>query len=257
MPLYEKFGLDSKLFSKERFKNTQESLLTCLNKKPPHISLISTYKSGLVFDSSRICLNYYLIDEKERIKHYVKPIFDYALDYFFGEWRKTTPVDGKVGEEFVKRCELWVRYFRELILWASVLGEWDKAKEISRYPDDLCMEAGFESKEKKAWYILLAVYLREDSLDNAGKYVDLIENGKKKRERLLLKILRTIIAKDADGFTKEFNVYLKYYKSHEYTQSQIPEKLAIDGTIMLNLAKHKGLSVEFPRKYIDHYVYLD
>ena len=257
MPLYEKFGLDSQLFKKENFDDDQRMLLTYLNKKPPYISLVSSYKGSLVSDSSRICLNYYLIDEKDRIEHYANPIFGYALDYFFGEWRQTTPIDGKVGEEFLKRGELWIRYFREPILWASVLCEWEKAKEISKYPDELCMEADFESKEKKAWYILLAIYLRENSLDNAGKYVELIENGKKKREKLLLNVLRAIIANDPESFTKEFAAYMKHYKAREFPQRQIPEKLAIDGTILFNLAKHKGLQVEFPENYIDHYIHLD
>ena len=257
MPLYEKFGLDSQLFKKENFDDDQRMLLTYLNKKPPCTDLISTYKAGLAFDSSRICLNYYLIDEKDRIEHYARPMLDYALDYFFGEWRKTTPIDGKIGEEFVKRCKLWVNYFRESILWASVLGQWDKAKEISKYPDELCMKADFESKEKKAWYVLLAIYVREDSLDNAGSYVELIENGKKKREKLLLSVLRTIVANEPESFTKEFDIYMKHYKAREFPQRQIPEKLAIDGTILFNLAKHKGLQVEFPEKHIDHYIHLD
>lgn len=164
MPLYEKFGLDSQVFTKERFRNAQERILTSLNITPPHIDLVSDYKSGLIFDSSWLCFCYYMIDEKDRIEHYARPMFDYALDYFFGEWRDTTPRDGKIGEEFLKRGELWIRYFRESILWAGVLGQWDKAKEISKYPDELCMEADFESKERKAWYIIKRLnFLRKRS----------------------------------------------------------------------------------------------
>jgi len=44
------------------------------------------------------------------------------------------------------------------------LGQWDKAKEISKYPDELCMEADFESKERKAWYIIKRLnFLRKRS----------------------------------------------------------------------------------------------
>jgi len=258
MPLYKKFGLSSQVFSKDSFEHFQKMLLTYLNKKPPHIDLVSSYKQSLVSDSSWLCFWYYMVDEKDRIAHYARPMFDYALDYFFGEWRKTTPVDGKIGEEFVKRVELWISEFRNSILWASVLGEWEKAKEISRYLDELTMFAQqWETKEKKAWYTLLAIYLREGNLNGAANYIELIENGKKKREKLLLNVLRTIIARSADRFTKEFKIYIKYYKSHEFTQRSVPEKLAIDGTILFNLAKHKGIDVTFPKEYIDHYIFLD
>jgi len=257
MPLYEKFGLSPQSFTEDNFEHDQKMLLTYLNKKPPHVDLISDYKAGLVFDSSVLCFNYYLIDAKDRIEHYARPMFDYVLDYFFGDWRKSTPVDGKIGEYYVKRCELWIRYFRESILWASVLSEWEKVKEISKYPDELCMEADFEPKEKKAWYIVLAIYLREGSLDNAGKFIDLIENGKKKREKLLLNVLRSIMARDAIEFAEVFKAYMKHYKSHEFTQRSVPEKLAIDGTILYNLAKHEDMDVTFPEKYIDHYIHLD
>lgn len=257
MPLYEKFGLDPQLFTKDNFEHDQKMLLTYLNKEPPCIDLVSDYKEGLVSDSCRICFYYYLIDKKIRIKHYARPMFDYAIDYFLGEWLKTTPCDGKKGIDIWKSCLLWVSELRYSILWAGVLGEWDKAREISKYPDELCMEADFESKEKKAWYILLAIYLCEDSLKNAEKFIDIIENGKKKLEKLLLNVLRAIIAKDEKAFANEFEIYMKYYKAHEFSKPSVPEKLAIDGTILFNLAKHKGMKVEFPRKYIDHYVYLD
>ncbi len=257
MPLYEKFGLDSQLFTKDNFEHDQKMLLIYLNNEPPDVGLVSSYKGGLVSNSCRLCFYYYLIDEKMRIGHYAVPMFDYVLDYFFGEWRKTTSVDGKIGEEFVKRCELWVSELRYSILWASILREWDKAKEISKYPDELCMEADFESKEKKAWYIAFATYLRDGSLDNASKFVGLIENGKKKREKLLLNVLKTIVDNDSEHFTKEFGAYIKHYKAREFPQKQVPEKLAIDGTILFNLAKHEGFDVSFPEKYIDHYIHLD
>lgn len=258
MPLYKKFGFDSKLFAQEEFQFAQEMIIASLNDKTsPHEYLFRSNKHTLVSESCRISFWYYMVNSKDRIEHYARPVLDYALDYFFGEWQKRHPVDGKIDADRLKRNMLWVDSFRGSILWATVLGEWDKTKEISKYPDELCMEADFESKEKKAWYILLAIYLREDGIGNASHYVDLIETGKKKREKLLLNVLRMIIAKDAKGFAKEFREYLKFYKSHEYTQRQVSEKLAIDGTIMFNLAKYKGLQVEFPEQYIDHYIHLD
>ncbi len=256
MPLYEKFGLDPQLFTKKHFKSTQESIFTCLNKKPPCASLVSSYKSDLISASCRLCFDYYLLDKEENIERYAKPMLDYAIEYFFGDWRKDTIVEEQTGEEYFKRSELWISDFRESILWGSVLGEWNKIKEISKYPDELCMEADFEPKETSAWYILLAIYLREGSLANADEYIGLIENGRKKREKLLLNVLRAITAEDEDGFANEFGIYMKYYKSREFPRDSVHETLAIDGTILFNLAKYKGMQVEFPRAYIDHYINL-
>jgi stringent starvation protein B len=47
---------------------------------------------------------------------------------------------------------------------------------------------------------------------------------------------------------------MNYYKAKEYPKHQVPEKLAIDGTIMFNIARRDGLNVEFPKDYIDHYI---
>jgi hypothetical protein len=255
MRLFEKHGLVPDSFTGETLEYYKEGLKDSFHVIKDTYS-VEDRKADSIFFSARICFYYYFTEEKENIDKYARPMLDYAIEYFFGEWRKSTPVDGNIGEELLKRSELWIRYFRESILWATVLGEWEKAREIAKYPDELSMEADFESKEKKAWYIVLAVYLREGGLQNARRYIRIIETGRKKREKLLLNVLRAIEKKDPEQFAKEFNKYLKYYKAYEFPKDLIPEKLAIDGTILFNLAREQGMEVEFPQQYIDHYIKL-
>jgi hypothetical protein len=255
MPLYEKFGLSAELFKKEEFEFFNKMIQIYLHKKTSDTYQFRSYKQSLIDDSSHICFDYYMIDEKEKIEHYVKPMLEYAIDYFFGEWRKANPIDGKIGEDFLKKGESWIREFRASILWGTYIGEWEKVKEISKYPDDLSMLENLESKEMRAWYTALAIFLREGTLKNADKYIEIIEAGKKKREKLLINVLRSIVEKDLEKFNKEFRVYLKYYKAHEC--KGIHDKLAIDGTILFNIAKHNGMPVEFPKEYIDHYIFLE
>ena len=256
MFLYEKFGIPQHVFLSEEIEYYKKSLQRHL-KSPDDLSHVGDFKASAIFDSNMLCFHYYFTDEKKQIEKYAQPMLDYAMDLFFGDWRNEAPWDGKIGAEYWKR-DNWIGQYREVVLWGACIGEWDKVKEISKYPDELTMAAQpWETKEKKAWYTVLAIYLRDESLKNADKYIKIIEAGKKKREKLLLSVLRAIIDKNTGRFDKEFRVYLKYYKAHEYPQHSYPDKLAIDGTIMFNIAKHQGMNVEFPKEYIDHYIFLE
>jgi hypothetical protein len=255
MPLYEKFNLDARLFADEELEWQKRAISQALSHTEEP-TLLWGRKWSAVSDSDLMCFQYYLTDRRHEIPQYARPMLDYAIEYFFGDWRSVVPTDdGKLDAAWWKQGA-WVGQFRASILWGTCLGEWKMVREISMYPTEECMLNNLEPRETKAWYMILAIFLREMSLDNADKYISLVEGGKQKRAKILLSVLRTIVSRDSEAFAREFAAYMKYYKAREYSIPQITEKLAIDGTILFNVARHLGMNVEWPDKYMDHYISL-
>jgi hypothetical protein len=254
--LYEKFDLNRRLFTEDDLNWLKGALSGDLMQTADR-SLIPYLKDSAVTHSSLICFHYYLTDRKHEIPKYAGPLLDYTTEYFFGDWRTWVPTDdGKLDAMWWKRLA-WISQFRASVLWGTFIDEWTKIREISAYPTEECMLDTLEPKETRAWYMVLAIFLRETSLDNAGKYISLIEGGKQKRAKILLSVLRTIVSRDSEAFAREFAAYMKYYKAREYSIPQITEKLAIDGTILFNVARHMGMNVEWPDKYMDHHISLE
>jgi hypothetical protein len=245
-----------------------EAMVMCIKEKieslnkalqgTKDVQLIEIFKHDTVSKSNFIAIRYYLVDNKKGAENYAHPLLDYAIEYFFGQWRNEVPYDGKIGVHYWKRS-LWVDEFREAILWGSCLGEWEKVKCIAQYPDDDCYTGttAIYTGEIQAWYLVLAAVLRGDTLDTVSKYCKVIETGKKKREKLLLKVLRPLLKGDMDIANQEFAVYLKYYKRFEFPKKLVPETLAIDGTFLINYARYLGYELQYPAEYEDHIVKLD
>jgi hypothetical protein len=149
---------------------------------------------------------------------------------------------------------IWIEHFREAIFWGSCLDEWEKMEEIAQYPGEDTEGEIWEPKGYRAWYLLIAAILRGQSLSELRKYTDIIEAGRRKREKLLLKILRAILDGAVATANHELETYLKYYKKYEFPKPEITEKVCIDGTFLINFARHRGLELEYPAEYSDHIV---
>lgn len=215
-------------------------------------------KGDIVCDSNLIAFYYYYLEKKKDAKNTVISLLDYAKDYFFGKWRYEAPTDqGKIDPERFRKYMNWIDYFRYIIFWGSCIDQWAQITEIAQYPCDYTEGEIWEPKEYRSWYLLIAAILRGEPLEQLSKYTIVIENGKKKREKLLLKLLNAILDNDVDRADQELKSYLKYYKQYEFPKPEIREKLTIDGTFLINFARHKGIELEYPQEYSDHIVRLN
>lgn len=252
MFLYEKFGLDKRVLSTNyEIENLNESLSFTRTDKA---WLITVHKETTIFSSSFISFRFYLLDEKKKAMEYAQSLLGYAIEFFFGSWRSL--VQRKNSKKNIK-FGLWMDEFRETIFWGSCLEEWKKIAKIAEYPDDECLLEPEEKKETRAWLLLLAAVLRGELFQAQQRYIDAIEQGRQKREKLLLTVLRTILEGDVEKLNQELKTYLQHYKKKEFPKDSIPEKLAIDGTFLINYARHRGLAVEYPPEFEDHIVKLD
>ena len=254
MKLYQRLGLKEKEMPVEMsIEGLHEELKACKDKKD-----LPSAKFFVVSNCHRIALDFYYLEKIDKSKTYAQLMLHHTCEYFFGKWREEVPVPEKLGppdSHTNKRHISWISQFREAIFWASYLGEWDKANQIAEYPTDEC-PTDYEPKQFRAWGLIIAAVLRGESLENLTRHTEVIDRGRKKYQKLLLAILRPLLAGDSEGFNKELKVYLEYCDNNTFNKIEIDEKISIDGTFLINLARHRGLTVEYPAEYEDRIVKL-
>lgn len=245
MCLYKKFNISEETLDLDDAIGALELTLS-----EPVRALTSSYKSFAVSESYLIACWSYLLGEINIFTKYAPLVIKYTHEYLFGNWKETTPNDEKeTGHEaWLRYC--WFDKYREGVVWGSVMNQWEEIQEISKYPH---VSSVRPRDYETAYYYVLACYIRGEKSSFYAKQHEQVETGKRKREKLLLAVLDTIICGDEKTFAKEFNKYLTYFKKYEYPKDTT-EVLALDGTFLVNLAKHKGMQVQFPEKYIDHYI---
>ncbi|MCH9022266.1 MAG: hypothetical protein IID32_05845 [Planctomycetes bacterium] len=254
MKLYQRLGLKEKEMPLEMtIEGLHKELEACKDNKD-----LPSAKFFVVSDCHLIALDFYYLEKIDKSKIYAHLMLDYTCEYFFGKWREETPVHNGPANAFTnkKLVKNWGPEFREAIFWASCLGEWDKAGKISEYPTDECPIGYDEPKQFRAWWLIVAAVLRGESLENLTRHTDVIDKGRKKYQKLLLAMLRPLLAGDSEGFNKELKIYLEYCDNNTFNKIEIDEKISIDGTFLINLARHRGLTVEYPAEYEDRIVKL-
>jgi len=247
MRLYERLGISKKNIRPDLCINAFARMAKEPIKDP---GLLPCRKDRMVLEGKALAKDYYYLEEKEKARNSARNLLDYTKEFFFGKWRNDVP-------DYPSDTENWVQQFRQSICWGSCLGEWKKVKELAEYPKDDVIEAErWEPIEWRSWYLLVAGILRGQSLRELTKYVKIIEGGKKRREKLLLDLLRAILGNNAKKAQGSLEGYLKYYKKYEFARPGMNDLLCFDGTFLVNFARHRGLDISFPPQYSDHYIKL-
>src|SRR5690606_30590997 len=78
----------------------------------------------------------YLRDQIDRCRTAASRCLEACRQQFFGEWRSRVPERDAVGDLINLRTGQWEFSFEGVLVWGSVLHEWDRLAELSRYPDD-------------------------------------------------------------------------------------------------------------------------
>lgn len=247
MRLYERLGLPKEKIRVDIWKDEFVRLITQPVKDQRNLPYI---KADMVSNAKFLTHDYYYLEEKEEAKESARNLLDYTKEFFFGKWRNEIP-------GYPSDTENWIEQFRQSICWGSCIGEWEKIKEIAEYPKENVIEAErWEPIEFRCWYLLIAGVLRGQQLSSLEKYVKTIEEGGKRREKLLLKLLMAIIGKNIENAENALNGYLKYFKKYEFPRPGKNDLLCIDGTFLINFAAYKNLKIDYPSEYDDYIVKL-
>ncbi len=259
MPLYERVGWPREWIDIERSNNR----LRRLHETPPRDDILWVLACDAVSYRSELAFSHYLLDEVKEAREYAVQILDATDEYFFGDWRdRVRPRDDEIrpdesNREWWHRHAVWRDEFREPCMWASCLGAWDRCRRWAGYlRDDVTFDVE-QSAEDRAWYLIVAGVLLDRPWEDMKQFVEAIETGRRKREKLLLDTMRALTAGDNTAFNDALARHLAHYKSTDAKKRDRHERLAIDGTILVNLALYRGLDVKIPERVKDHIVDLN
>lgn len=253
-PLYRRLGLKKGDMPARIWVEELEELPDVMRRRPQDTGL---YKSEFASTTGLLALYYFYLEEADAAWKYARLMVDYAIEYFFGKWRAEVPIDaGPASPERRKRYGSWASQFRKAVFWASCLGQWKKVRRLAQYPTRECPIGRYEPKLVCIWLLLLAGVLRGELLESLCKYTDAIDRSRRKYYTLLLNVLRVVLDSDSENFNTLLREYLDYCNEKTFCRPEIDEKVSIDGTFLINFARHKGLKVEVPREYVDRIVVL-
>jgi hypothetical protein len=214
-------------------------------------------KSSVVSHCHRIALDSYLLEDIALAREYARKMVELAKEEFFGSWRAEMVVaQGYANLKAVKQVEAWERDFGGAIFWASCLDAWEDMNCLAKYATNECSVGDYEPAEVGNWLLLLAAVLRDEPLQAVASHVQQVEKDRRKYYKFLLKLLRAILTNDNSAFNVELAAFLKYYKNDCFPKGAIDEKVTMDGTFMINFARHRGLDVSYSEEYSDHIVRL-
>jgi hypothetical protein len=251
MKLYERLCVDEKVLNEE----ATIKFLERWNDPIVDIRNTHTVKALRVSEPNFAAYFYCLLENNTEAKKFAIIAVESAIEFFFGEWRQQVPTrDGSLDPEYWKVNSGWDSEFRGALLWASCLGDWNSATKIAQYPTAECCNKYAIKNPEMNYPLVLAAFIRGDSLESVQSSIDVVEKGVKKKEKLLLAVLMSIVKKDKEMFDEAFLEYMKYFKKKDAKSQLWTERFATEGTILFNLARHKGLEVDSPEKYRDHFI---
>src|SRR5436305_953873 len=90
----------------------------------------------------------------------------------------------------------------------------------------------------------LACYLEDDTNEaRPASFAALIYRGRSKRHKLLSDILAAIAMGKSKEAQAAIESYLVWYRKTEFPRPGLEEKLSIDGSTLVHLARHRGLAI--------------
>jgi hypothetical protein len=249
MTLYERFGWVIK-------PETYLDNLDYARLDPPRLDSIPDRKGDHISCAGNVATCFYLLDQKKKSAHYARETVNAILDYFFGKWQEKVPTDLGTFDPGWWRENLhyeWIPLFIEGICWGSALGDWAKVTKIAEYPTLKLL--GFP-KEDRAYYLLVAFFIRGEQLQESRALAKQIAEGKKQKPKLTMRVLDAIEKRDQQKFQQSLTEYLNYFRKNEFKSKELDKLLCTDGTILLNLGLRNGLAFTPPPNVADQLIRL-
>ncbi len=182
-------------------------------------------------------------------------------EYFFGEYLDRIPSgnhhDQPPDRAYYEQTAPWKSPFESALLWCSLLGEWDRLEKIAGYLRDDVKPDVEQSKENRAWLLLVAGVVRGRDYSELSSFSKTVLDGKKARERLLLWTLDAIVEEapeQASGFLAD---YAKRYLKTELPKHDITTKIALDASFLVHWASYCDVEIDVPEKLKPHIVAFD
>jgi hypothetical protein len=252
-PLYERLGIDpqSTIALEHRLSALAGSLKGGID---PEIC-----KKLLVSIRHHVVLAYYLLERHEEVKQHARALVAEAEDYLAGDWRDTyvatrwvadptLPEKGYkrefvAGRPWCRREYLWMESFRDATLWALWLDDRAATLRLAEYPaDDLREQEPDFGPADKAWRMWVASLLLGKTRQDQLSYEEVIGRSRSKKLRLLGTALRAVSEGDSPAFDKAISQCIRHHARTIPATRSLDDKLALDASIVFQIATRTGLS---------------
>jgi len=238
------------------------------------------HKSGLAHSRHLAALAAYFAGNPELARRSGQQCLNDSMDYLFGNWRASfkipenhrrellelesrrakrtggpLPLDARQAssEELLRRYWDWTKVFKGIMLWGSVLGDWEALNRAGAYPQaDSHIDS--EHAQDMDTYVALGGFLRNAPSAELEPLFLRAASSKSRFSGLILAMMRACLARDAGELQRAFVAFLRHYKRSEFPKKQITRKITIEGTFFFHWASHNGLNIEVPPEFVDHIV---
>jgi hypothetical protein len=167
-----------------------------------------------------------------------------AHEHLYGDWQKTIPSGDRHNEppsvEYWRKYQTWDTAVHAGFLWSLALHEWNAVMPFADYiKDDICLCVS-QSKQERAWYIILAGAWKDRNWDELLPWRTLIESSRDRKHRSLLTCLESMMAGESAQAGEAFEDYIFRFSKTDFRSGDMSQKMSRDGSILVNLAKYKG-----------------
>ena len=240
-----------------------------LRNRPPAVPWWQVYRD-IPSDCYFGFIYLYLLSRDEEAKEWVGEWVVHAEQYFFGEWRQTAPSGNNSKEppdpEYWHQTTTDFDRYVESTFAASLIDHWDVIDRMSEYwctirwwePKVARFFLRVSGREEVAWTLALASVIRGKPFDDPylKPLIEMIENGRLKREKWLWGFLAAIVKGSDAELQAAADAYFQFYLKRESGRMDLSKKISLHGTLLVNLARHRGRKVEIPEAIGERYVQL-
>jgi hypothetical protein len=146
----------------------------------------------------------------------------------------------------------------ESMMLASTLNDWPFIERLAKHMIAIPWQNIRDGREENSLRMVLAGIIAGIPLSDKRivEFIKKIMCGNKKKEKLLLRFLIAIVEGDDAELQTAADAYFDYFLKVESKKTSITNKIMIEGTLWVNLARHRGRQLIVPEKIGERYVSL-
>jgi hypothetical protein len=182
-----------------------------------------------------------------------------AIEYFFGDWREgyadRAPDGGismywdeeKWSREKCRKKMDWIRGFHRSLLCTLLIDNIDFARHIAKWVDEDLWDTYLNEDstvEDVYYFTILGKIICGESWEICTSITEKILKSHRRRPKLLLDVLESIVKKDDIAFEKTIHKYLKHFLKNEIKIDGWYEGvISIYASVLWNYARLEGIKL--------------
>ncbi|MBY0586560.1 hypothetical protein K2X85_05255 [bacterium] len=234
----------SKAYSITDFYLSTESYRNQTLAHYPNDLTIESWCYSFTSRSNLLAILSYHLGLPEKAEMFGREAIMASHEQLYGNWQERIPSgnyhDEPPSVEFWRKYNLWECTVSTGLLWSSALKQWRAMILFAEYVrDDVCLDPS-QSKQERAWYIIVSGVCKGRDWKELLPWRTLIESSRQRKHRLLLACLEAMMVGDPVKAGNSMEEYIKIFKKTDFKSGDMSKVMSLDGSILLNLAKYKG-----------------